>query len=957
MVSVLVRQLKWNLIRMASNAPWSVKGIDPKTRETAKEFARRSGMTLGEWLNQRILEEGGSMADSQTEPHHDPIVPQRTPSQRGATESPPYMAFGASADVVSGLAHRLESIEQRSTLAVTGLDQSVRGVLARLEMAEKQQAESRIRIDDRVRKIEDDAVGPRSAEAIRTLEASFSKVANRVNDTEARISDGLDDLRREVLALGRRLEQMEREQGSAIGSLVLEQRMEQLAITLTERVEAAKAEMAAEITAAAETAGARSAGAVERIGNEVLRMAESLDRRVQAVENHASDAIEQVGGEVARAMGSLEGRMQRSDAIQAEALEKLSGEIARITEKLSERIGNAERRSAQAIDDVGEQVTRVTERLNSRYDRASSDLAERIRLSEERTARLLEDAKLRIDARLADSQRRMPDPVDHVVFASPPEPVVTPSNPFGERTLFPDPFSAPFSAPPPVIYPDAAPFGQTFAPQEFVAVEPEFAPADLDAADNFAKVQTPETEADFMVEAPADDDLMLAAPAEQDIFQPEAAPVAVEPAAFESAAVDHAPQLEAEPEPQPTAFEVTPPADPFEAPFAEHNIASPTTRQMIEQARAAARAGQPSSKAARPRESRDRPVGMGFFGRKKNNLKTALMMSVAVLALGAAVGGYMWMDGDFNGVLPSKVPGYSPPAAMPQVAVALNPQPIDPSETPAPATTVVAPIATGAAPGPNATALYNEGAQKIEAGDKAGLDPLQRAANLGLPAAQAYLGRLYEKGGVGLAKNPTEARRWYERAAQAGDRSAMHNLGLYYFEGSGGPKNTAAAAEWFRRAAMAGLTDSQYNLGRLYEEGLGVSQNPAEAYKWYILAARGGTDQQRAEARTAAARVGGLISQQARANAEKAATDLAAQAQATETLAVQAAAAPAPVPTTGDIMTAQVALIRLGYFRGLGDGQMSAPLRQAIQNFQHDKNLPTTGQLDVATAARLSTYH
>ncbi len=345
---------------------------------------------------------------------------------------------------------------------------------------------------------------------------------------------------------------------------------------------------------------------------------------------------------------------------------------------------------------------------------------------------------------------------------------------------------------------------------------------------------------------------------------------------------------------------------------------------------------------------------MGFFGRKKNNLKTALMMSAAVLALGLAVGGYMWLVGDFNGILPVQTSGHAPQTAMPQVAVALNPQPIDPSETPPPATTVVTP---GAAPGPNATALYNEGAQKIEAGNKAGLEPLQRAANLGLPAAEAYLGRLYEKGGVGLAKNPTEARRWYERAAQAGDRSAMHNLALNYFDGTGGPKNLTVAAEWFRRAATAGLTDSQYNLGRLYEEGLGVSQNPAEAYKWYILAARGGTDQQRTEARTAAARVGGLISQQARANAEKAATDLAAQAQATEALAAQAAAAPAPVPTTGDVMTAQVALIRLGYFRGLGDGQMSAPLRLAIQNFQHDKNLPATGQLDVATAARLSTYH
>src|SRR3954463_14427015 len=42
---------------MTAGAPWSVKGIDPKAREVAKDLARRSGMTLGEWLNRVILED------------------------------------------------------------------------------------------------------------------------------------------------------------------------------------------------------------------------------------------------------------------------------------------------------------------------------------------------------------------------------------------------------------------------------------------------------------------------------------------------------------------------------------------------------------------------------------------------------------------------------------------------------------------------------------------------------------------------------------------------------------------------------------------------------------------------------------------------------------------------------------------------------------------------------------
>src|SRR5690242_6355803 len=32
-------------------APWHVKGIDPRARETAREAARRSGVSVGQWLN------------------------------------------------------------------------------------------------------------------------------------------------------------------------------------------------------------------------------------------------------------------------------------------------------------------------------------------------------------------------------------------------------------------------------------------------------------------------------------------------------------------------------------------------------------------------------------------------------------------------------------------------------------------------------------------------------------------------------------------------------------------------------------------------------------------------------------------------------------------------------------------------------------------------------------------
>lgn len=45
---------------MANSLPWSVKGVDPRTRDAAKAAARRAGMTLGEWLDHKIRIEGAA---------------------------------------------------------------------------------------------------------------------------------------------------------------------------------------------------------------------------------------------------------------------------------------------------------------------------------------------------------------------------------------------------------------------------------------------------------------------------------------------------------------------------------------------------------------------------------------------------------------------------------------------------------------------------------------------------------------------------------------------------------------------------------------------------------------------------------------------------------------------------------------------------------------------------------
>ncbi|PXA88423.1 hypothetical protein DMC18_19250, partial [Caulobacter sp. D5] len=63
----------------------------------------------------------------------------------------------------------------------------------------------------------------------------------------------------------------------------------------------------------------------------------------------------------------------------------------------------------------------------------------------------------------------------------------------------------------------------------------------------------------------------------------------------------------------------------------------------------------------------------------------------------------------------------------------------------------------------------------------------------------------------------------------------------------------------------------------------------------------------------------------------------------------------AAAPSAG-MVTAQRALSRLGYYQGPQDGAASPALRMAIQAYQRDQNLPSSGGLDGETLNRLSAF-
>src|SRR5882724_11138401 len=136
---------------MTAAAPWSVKGIDPKAREVAKELARRSGMTLGEWLNRVILED--EMPEEVTSEEHFSARPFRAAIEAPSSYMPssPIIArpddLSRIAVALDRLTDRIEASETRTGLAISGVEHSVRHAMARIETAEREHLSVATRFD------------------------------------------------------------------------------------------------------------------------------------------------------------------------------------------------------------------------------------------------------------------------------------------------------------------------------------------------------------------------------------------------------------------------------------------------------------------------------------------------------------------------------------------------------------------------------------------------------------------------------------------------------------------------------------------------------------------------------------------------------------------------------------------------------------------------------------------
>jgi TPR repeat protein len=95
--------------------------------------------------------------------------------------------------------------------------------------------------------------------------------------------------------------------------------------------------------------------------------------------------------------------------------------------------------------------------------------------------------------------------------------------------------------------------------------------------------------------------------------------------------------------------------------------------------------------------------------------------------------------------------------------------------------------------------------------------------------------------GQGVAKDPSQALKWYTSSAEQGNSEGQFYLGSMYLMGAGVTHDAAQGLKWLGLSANQGNSDSQVLLGLVYLQGNGgLARDLVLADVWFHLAASRG---------------------------------------------------------------------------------------------------------------------
>lgn len=348
---------------MSSYSSWSVKGIDDRAREVAKEQARLKGITLGDYINELLLQ-GHSEAGPRDNENDD------------ATAGPAPSA-DSDAPTLDGLAQRIEAVEARSTLAITGIDQSVLGLLSRLESSERNTTDLATNVDEmiselrdthaalinKVEQLETTGDNKENLDALKALERAVGKLASHVYEENTLVQE-------ETGAIKARVES---------GLEDLTDRLNFVEDTVSQGLKIT----AAKVDKAVSEASRQSGGDPEAVLQRLSEVQALVDNRVTGVEENVVTALNHVEGTLVE----VQERLNTAETTTDTALKALEHTFAALNQRIDD--------VAEAADP--EQANLLRKEFEERFENLASDLRASVEDTREALAKEISDAALNAD--------------------------------------------------------------------------------------------------------------------------------------------------------------------------------------------------------------------------------------------------------------------------------------------------------------------------------------------------------------------------------------------------------------------------------------------------------------------------------------------------------------------------------------------------------------------------------
>jgi localization factor PodJL len=413
---------------MKPGMPWSVKGIDPETREAAKDAARRSGMTLGEWLNSMILEQGDEADAGQPQAPLQDAPPRMPPSAMKRDD----MAVRLE-DIATQLAQIARRDQETSPARQTYMPppapqppksedgETIRKILNRLDSNEQQTVEAFTAVNERLanlgRQIADtmkSGAAPRAQEpqALKSLEQAVRNIVDHIEVSEKRSRDSLKQVQDKIAEVAHTRPPAGEDAVHASLVADLEAKLAQLSnrVERTERRPAAEpdllrkelSELAERIESVRVTAEQLATRAQTAAVQTSQRELQEIERRIHSVLKEAQSAFAGQG------------------ASQAD-FQKLRQEVSSLNQRIdATKAGSASDRDVQALRIAFEQLqTRVAATSDQKplveMDKRLNDLSRRVDQTQVAAKNIPEISQLErrmaeMDMRLKDAFKGQPDP-------------------------------------------------------------------------------------------------------------------------------------------------------------------------------------------------------------------------------------------------------------------------------------------------------------------------------------------------------------------------------------------------------------------------------------------------------------------------------------------------------------------------------------------------------------------